>query len=36
MKINPLTVVKVLFGGGPEMESIVITSIPLCQELLSP
>jgi len=29
MKINPLTVVKVLFGGGPEMEQLVITSFRL-------
>ncbi|MFF2446835.1 FecCD family ABC transporter permease [Neobacillus sp. NPDC058068] len=29
MKINPLTVVKVLFGGGPEMESLIIKSFRL-------
>lgn len=29
MKINPLTVVKVLFGGGPEMEKLIITSFRL-------
>jgi iron complex transport system permease protein len=29
MKINPLTVVKVLFGAGPEMETLVITSFRL-------
>lgn len=29
MKINPLTVVRVLFGGGPEMEKLVITSFRL-------
>ncbi|MED1467276.1 iron ABC transporter permease [Bacillus salipaludis] len=29
LKINPLTVVKVLFGAGPEMETLVITSIRL-------
>ncbi|MDQ1144466.1 iron complex transport system permease protein [Bacillus sp. SORGH_AS 510] len=29
MKINPLTVVQVLFGGGPEMEKLIITSFRL-------
>ncbi|MCL6574316.1 MAG: iron ABC transporter permease, partial [Bacillus sp. (in: Bacteria)] len=29
MKINPLTVIKVLFGGGPEMETLIITSFRL-------
>lgn len=29
MKISPLTVVKVLFGGGPEMESLIIKSFRL-------
>jgi len=29
MKINPLTVVSVLFGGGPEMEKLIITSFRL-------
>jgi iron complex transport system permease protein len=29
MKIDPLTVVKVLFGSGPEMETLVITSFRL-------
>ncbi|MGG1676910.1 FecCD family ABC transporter permease [Neobacillus sp. NRS-1170] len=29
MKINPLTVVKVLFGAGPEMETLVIQSFRL-------
>jgi iron complex transport system permease protein len=29
MKINPLTVVKVLFGGGPDMEKLIITSFRL-------
>ncbi|WP_040203963.1 FecCD family ABC transporter permease [Neobacillus jeddahensis] len=29
MKINPLTVIKVLFGGGPEMEKLVITTFRL-------
>jgi iron complex transport system permease protein len=29
MKINPLTVVKVFFGGGPEMEKLIITSFRL-------
>ncbi|MFL6560742.1 MAG: iron ABC transporter permease, partial [Bacillus sp. (in: firmicutes)] len=29
MKINPLTVIKVLFGGGPEMEKLIITSFRL-------
>ncbi|NMD72606.1 iron ABC transporter permease [Bacillus sp. DNRA2] len=29
MKINPLTVMKVLFGAGPEMETLVITSFRL-------
>jgi iron complex transport system permease protein len=29
MKINPLTVVKVLIGAGPEMETLVITSFRL-------
>lgn len=29
MKINPLTVVKVLFGAGPEMEELIITSFRL-------
>jgi iron complex transport system permease protein len=29
MKINPITVVKVLFGGGPEMEKLVIQSFRL-------
>ncbi|MFJ5713774.1 FecCD family ABC transporter permease [Neobacillus sp. NPDC093127] len=29
MKINPLTVVKVLFGGGPEMEGLIIKSFRL-------
>ncbi|MEH7307638.1 FecCD family ABC transporter permease [Neobacillus drentensis] len=29
LKINPFTVVKVLFGGGPEMEKLVITSFRL-------
>lgn len=29
MKINPLTVVKVLFGGGHEMEKLIITSFRL-------
>ncbi|MBV7505859.1 iron ABC transporter permease [Bacillus sp. sid0103] len=29
LKINPLTVVKVLFGDGPEMESLIITSFRL-------
>ncbi|WP_147534535.1 FecCD family ABC transporter permease [Bacillus marasmi] len=29
MKVNPLTVMKVLFGAGPEMETLVITSFRL-------
>ena len=29
MRINPLTVVSVLFGGGPEMEKLIITSFRL-------
>ncbi|MCH6267584.1 FecCD family ABC transporter permease [Neobacillus citreus] len=29
MKINPLTVLKVLFGSGPDMETLVITSFRL-------
>lgn len=29
MKISPLTVVKVFFGGGPEMESLIIKSFRL-------
>jgi iron complex transport system permease protein len=29
MKISPITVVKVLFGGGPEMEKLVIQSFRL-------
>ncbi|MEH7374866.1 FecCD family ABC transporter permease [Neobacillus drentensis] len=29
MKINPFTVIKVLFGGGPEMEKLIITSFRL-------
>ncbi|MEH7076333.1 FecCD family ABC transporter permease [Neobacillus drentensis] len=29
MKINPLTVISVLFGGGPEMEKLIITSFRL-------
>jgi iron complex transport system permease protein len=29
MKINALTVIKVLFGGGPEMEKLIITSFRL-------
>ena len=29
MKINPLTVVSVLFGGGPEMEKLIINSFRL-------
>ncbi|MEH7109210.1 FecCD family ABC transporter permease [Bacillus sp. JJ1764] len=29
MKINPLTVVKVLFGAGPEMETLIIKSFRL-------
>ncbi|MBT2738161.1 iron ABC transporter permease [Bacillus sp. ISL-7] len=29
MKINPLTVIKVLFGSGPEMETLIITSFRL-------
>jgi iron complex transport system permease protein len=29
MKIDPLTVVKVIFGAGPEMETLVITSFRL-------
>ncbi|MBT2698076.1 iron ABC transporter permease [Bacillus sp. ISL-40] len=29
MKINSLTVIKVLFGGGPEMEKLIITSFRL-------
>ncbi|WP_449622303.1 FecCD family ABC transporter permease [Robertmurraya sp. Marseille-Q9965] len=29
MKIDPLTVIKVLFGSGPEMEKLVITSFRL-------
>ncbi|QCR31086.1 iron ABC transporter permease [Lysinibacillus sp. SGAir0095] len=29
MKINPLTVIKVLFGAGPETEQLVITSFRL-------
>jgi iron complex transport system permease protein len=29
MKINPFTVIKVFFGGGPEMESLIIKSFRL-------
>lgn len=35
MKINPLTVVSVLFGGGPEMEKLIITSFRLPRIIVS-